>query len=86
MKSLTGQYIIIADPRRIEKVRDFKFPESKKAMRAFLGLANSLRRVMSIKIIDQMSILTPLTSSKSDFVTKPEHLVAFKCFAALLAR
>jgi len=72
------QNFIIADPRRVEKVRDFKFPESKKAMRAFLGLVNSMRRVISIRVIDQVSILTPLTSSKSDFVTKPEHLVAFK--------
>ena len=34
-------------------------------MRAFLGLTNSLRRVISLDIIAQMSILTPLTGSKS---------------------
>ena len=33
---------VIADPRRIQKVKDFKFPDSKKAVRAFLGLVNSL--------------------------------------------
>ena len=36
-----GWYIshnfVIADPRRIEKIRDFKFPDSKKSIRAFLG-------------------------------------------------
>ena len=31
---------IIADPRRIEKVKNFKFPSDKKGMRAFLGLIN----------------------------------------------
>jgi len=44
-----GWYIshdyLIADPRRVEKVRTFAFPDTKKGMRAFLGLVNSLRRV-----------------------------------------
>ncbi len=34
---------VIADPRRIDKIKKFIFPESKKAMRSFLGLVNSLR-------------------------------------------
>ena len=31
---------VVADPRRIEKIKEFKFPENKKAMRSFLGLIN----------------------------------------------
>jgi hypothetical protein len=58
---ITHDYIV-ADPRRIEKVKDFPFPESKKAIRAFLGLVNSLRRVVNIEVIRHMNILTPLTS------------------------
>jgi hypothetical protein len=50
-----GWYIshnfVIADPRRIQKVKDFKFPDSKKAVRAFLGLVNSLRRVVTLDVI-----------------------------------
>ncbi len=50
-----GWYIshdfIVADPRRIEKVRDFKFPNSKKSARAFLGLVNSLRRVIPMVLV-----------------------------------
>ena len=61
-----GWYIshdmVIADPRRVQKVKEFKMPDSKKSMRAFLGLVNSLRRVLPINVINQMNILTPLTS------------------------
>jgi hypothetical protein len=57
----------MADPRRIQKVKDFAFPTKKKAVRAFLGLVNSLRRVTSMKVINQVAILTPLTSSKAEF-------------------
>jgi transposase InsO family protein len=77
-----GWYIvrnyIVADPRRVEKVRDFKFPENKKAMRAFLGLVNSLRRVINLSVIQQITILTPLTSSKTNFVTNESHIRAFE--------
>ena len=40
-----------ADPRRVEKICTFEFPLNKKGMRAFLGLTNSLRRVISLDII-----------------------------------
>jgi hypothetical protein len=69
---ITHDYIV-ADPRRVEKVKDFKFPESKKAVRAFLGLVNSLRRVVNLEVIRQMSILTPLTSSKAVFCPTEKH-------------
>ncbi len=62
---------IIADPRRVNKVREFKFPDCKKACRAFLGLVNSLRRVISMDVVSQMAILTPLTSTKVQF--EPEE-------------
>jgi hypothetical protein len=83
-----GWYItrdfIIADPRRVEKVRDFKFPENKKSMRAFLGLVNSLRRVLNLAVIEQLAVLTPLTSSKTIFTTTPVHLEAFEEIKKLL--
>jgi Reverse transcriptase (RNA-dependent DNA polymerase)/RNase H-like domain found in reverse transcriptase len=80
---ITRDYII-ADPRRIEKVRDFKFPENKKSMRAFLGLVNSLRRVLNLSVIEQVAILTPLTSSKTKFSTTPAQLEAFEKIKSLL--
>jgi len=85
-----GWYItrdfIIADPRRVEKVRDFKFPNTKKTMRAFLGLVNSMRRVINMEVIKQLSILTPLTSSKNEFVTNQKHLEAFNYIKELLTK
>jgi len=54
---------VIADPRRVEKIKNFTFPATKKAMRSFLGLINSLRRVIHLKILEDAHVLTPLTSS-----------------------
>ena len=85
-----GWYIshdfVIADPRRIQKVKDFKFPDSKKAVRAFLGLVNSLRRVLTLNVIKQISILTPLTSSKEEFVPNESHRNAFNQIKLLLTQ
>ncbi len=85
-----GWYIshdfIVADPRRIEKVRDFKFPNSKKSARAFLGLVNSLRRVIPMAVIEQISILTPLTSSKEVFNPTEKHMKAFNQIKEMLIR
>ena len=75
---------LIADPRRIEKIRQFEFPANKKNMRGFLGLVNSLRRVISIDIVAQLSILTPLTSSKSDYNPTEQQMSAFEHIKRLL--
>jgi len=85
-----GWYIshdfVIADPRRIQKVKDFKFPDSKKSTRAFLGLVNSLRRVITLNVIQQISILTPLTSNKGEFKPTDEHRKAFETIKTLLTQ
>ena len=82
---ITNDYIV-ADPRRIEKVKEFKFPESKKAIRAFLGLVNSLRRVINIEVIRQMNVLTPLTSSKNAFCPTEKHRKVFEEIKQMLIR
>jgi hypothetical protein len=82
---ITHDYIV-ADPRRIEKVKDFPFPESKKAIRAFLGLVNSLRRVVSLEVIRHMNIFTPLTSSKTAFCPTEKHKRAFEEIKLMLIR
>ena len=83
-----GWYIshdyILADPRRIDKVKNYKFPEGKKSVRAFLGLVNSLRRVVSINVVRQMAILSPLTSSKNDFNPTPAQRKAFEQIKEML--
>jgi len=85
-----GWYIchdfVIADPRRIQKVKDFKFPENKKAVRAFLGLVNSLRRVVNLNVIQQIAILSPLTSSRTAFQPTEIHKQAFEQIKFLLTK
>ena len=77
---------VIADPRRVQKVKDFAFPTNKKSIRAFLGLVNSLRKVVDMNVIEQVGILTPLTSSKADFKFTEKHVKAFESIKELLTR
>ena len=46
-------------------------------MHAVLGFTNSLRRVISLDIIVHMSILTPLTSSKTEYEPTEKQKQAF---------
>ncbi|MFO0002530.1 MAG: hypothetical protein ACK559_15480, partial [bacterium] len=66
-----GWYIcnnfVIADPRRVLKIKQFKFPETKKGMRSFLGVINSLRRVIYLNTLEDAQLLTPLTSSSKPY-------------------
>jgi len=62
-----------ADPKRIEKIKNTKFPENKKGMRAFLGLTNSLRKVTGINFIILTNKLAPLTSSTVPYDSTPEQ-------------
>ena len=77
-----GWYIcqdyVIADPARIKKIKEFVFPNSKKGIRAFLGLINSLRRVLTLDVADYLQVLTPLTSSKTPYEPNEEHRHAFE--------
>jgi len=77
---------VIADPRRVQKVKDFKFPDSKKSVRAFLGLVNSLRRVLPMDVIKQVAILTPLTSSRAEFKIEAKHKEAFEQIKDMLVK
>jgi len=77
---------LIPDPRRMEKIKNAKFPESKKEIRAFLGLVNSIRRVIPFKIIEEMQVLTPLTSSSQNvpFLPNETHKEAFERIKQML--
>ena len=75
---------VIADPRRIKKVEEYTFPTNKKSMRAFLGLINSLRKVVPLDVIKGISLLTPLTSSKAEFAPTDKHKEVFLELKALL--
>jgi hypothetical protein len=60
---IVSHNFIIPDPRRMDKIKNAEFPKSKKEVRSFIGLVNSIRRVVPFEVIKQIQILTPLTSS-----------------------
>ena len=79
---------IIPDPRRMEKIKNAEFPKSKKEVRSFIGLVNSIRRVVPFEVIKQIQILTPLTSSSKlvEFSPTESHHNAFKYIKSLLLK
>jgi len=79
---------VIPDPRRMEKIKNAQFPTSKKEMRAFLGLVNSIRRVIPFRVIEETMILTPLTSANKDVLYLPndEHKQAFENVKEMLIK
>ena len=79
---------IIPDPRRMEKIKNAQFPNSKKEVRSFIGLVNSIRRVCPFDVIKQIQILTPLTSSSKTVAFEPtkKHRDAFDAIKSLLIK
>ena len=75
---------VIPDPRRMEKIKTANFPKTKKEVRSFLGLVNSIRRVIPFEIIKEIQVLTPLTSSTTPFEPTEKHQTAFEKIKRLL--
>ena len=53
------------------------FPETKKGIRSFLGLVNSLRSGLNREIMKDVYILTPLTSNSKTYEYSQSHIDAF---------
>ena len=68
---------ICADPSRINKLMEAPFPETKKGIRSFLGLVNSLRSGLNREIMKDVYILTPLTSNSKTYEYSQSHIDAF---------
>jgi hypothetical protein len=75
---------ILPDPRRMEKIKLAQFPQTKKEVRSFLGLVNSIRRVIPFEVIKELQVLTPLTSSTATFEITEKHQNAFNKIKELL--
>ena len=61
-----------------------QFPQTKKEVRSFLGLVNSIRRVIPFEVIKEVQVLNPLTSSTATFTITEEHKQAFDSIKKLL--
>ena len=72
----------------MEKIKKAKFPTSKKEMLSFIGLVNSIRRVVPFEVIKQIQILTPLTSSSKlvNFDPQKQHFEAFEVIKSMLLK
>ena len=69
--------VLYADEKRIEKVRKFDYPKSRKMLQSFLGLVNTLKRVSPLRTGEYLAILSEPSSSKKAFVFTDEHKAAF---------
>ena len=66
-----GNSFLQADESRIKKLQDFVFPSTKKGLRSFCGLINSLRSGLKFTTLEDIKYLTPLTSIKSEYSPTP---------------
>jgi hypothetical protein len=64
----------------MDKIKQAQFPTTKKELRSFIGLVNSVRRVVPFDVIKEIQRLTPLTSSSKtvNFLPKESHFKAFE--------
>ena len=70
--------VVAVDSSRIQKLISAKIPESKKEMRSFCGLLQSLRQYTDADIATHMNTLTPLTSIAGKFEVEEKHRVAIQ--------
>ena len=74
---ISNQYII-ANPKRVQKLKDAAFPPTQKAMRSWLGMINSLRLALNFKNLEKIKHLTPLTSSRVKYEPNSFHKEVFE--------
>ena len=72
------------DPDRIEKLLNTPFPATKKGQRSFLGLLNTLRQISPGDFVAELSVLSPLTSTKAIYKPEKKHMIAFEKIKKLL--
>ena len=75
---------LIADENRIEKVRKFDYPKSRKSLQSFVGLVNTLKRVAPLTTGEHLAVLSSAISSKKKFSFSEEHKEAFDKLKAAL--
>ena len=68
---------LMADPKRIEKIRKAEFPRTLKGLQAFVGLIMSLKINIGFTTLEDIQILLPLMSSKVKYVYDQKHIDAF---------
>ena len=83
---IVSHNFIIPDPYRMDKIKNAKFPKSKKEVKSIIGFVNCIRRVIPFEVIKQVQILTPLPSShkQDEFKLANKHKGAFEVIKSVL--
>ena len=74
---IIGDGKLTADPKRIEKIKDFPYPQTRKQLMSFMGLINTLKRVSPLTIGTGLAVLQEPVSQKYKFCFEPRHRAAF---------
>ena len=69
--------ILMADEGRIEKVKKFEYPKTRKQLQGFVGLVNTLKRVAPLRVGEFLATLSEISSSKLKFEFEDKHKEAF---------
>ena len=70
---LVSNGFIMANPKRLLKIKNAEFPKSIKQLRGFIGLINSLRLCLNFQHLEDIKHLTPLTSAKTPYQPTEFH-------------
>ena len=75
---------IVPDTNKISIIKDFKKPSCKTELQRFLGYLTFIRDLLPHKLIDLMTVLSPLSSNTTKFVWEEKHTIAFNLIKELL--
>ena len=70
--------VIRPDPKRLQKVKDFVFPKTRKDMQSFLGLYNTMRRITPLTAGKYLAPLSGLSSTKEKYEPTEHHKLCFE--------
>ena len=75
---LVKDAVIRPDPKRLQKVKDFIFPTTRKEMQSFLGLYNTMRRITPLTAGNYLAPLSSLSSTKEKYQPTDYHRQCFE--------
>ena len=78
--------VITADKKRIAKVQNFEFPQTRKQMLGFLGLVNTIKRVSPLPACEELALLTELASTRMKYDYTDKHTAAFEKVKQILTQ
>ena len=75
---LSNNGLIEPDPVRIQVIKNFPEPKNLKGLRSFCGSITAIRKVIPLKILEKITVLNQLLSTKKEFIFTDVHRAAFE--------